>query len=935
MADRPDPRNEGEGAASGGADPRTDQDWRTILEEMRSDRPRQYLRISRRMLNHLCSIGLTGAQKLLGEIDRGAATQTDEDRDRSNVPGARVAIEETPLMTGAPFALAEEYLGDDEILSRLQKWLYEDKASFFCTVVGDSRSTMPQIVDAIRLYNGILRGRSGLAMSTLKSLRVSLIQRFLTEQIDYINVAKEVVRITDFIDLVDHITMTEGCHGKLGGKAAGLLMARWILEQPEAQAKGIGKVRIPRTWYVISDAIMDFVKLNNLDDVMDQKFKDITQVRREYPNIIQLFKNSNFPVEVITGLSRALDYFGEVPLIIRSSSLLEDRFGTTFSGKYKSLFLANQGTKQQRLEALLDAVAEVWASVLGPDPIEYRRERGLQEFVEEMGILIQEVVGTRVGPWWLPAFAGVAFSRNEFRWSPRIAREDGLIRLVPGLGTRAVDRVGDDFPVLAVPGQPALRANPTPEERVRYSPVWADVINLETNRFETVRLKDLLHEAGADFPLVEKIFSVLHDGRLQRVSRLMMDPAHDDLVADMEGLIGGTPFVGCIGKMLKTLEEYLGSPVDIEFAHDGECFHLLQCRPQAQSGDAAPAEIPRGLPAADIVFTARRFVSNGWVPDISHVVYVDPERYAGLATVEDMRRVGRAVGRLNSLLPKRRFILMGPGRWGSRGDIKLGVAVTYADINNTAVLIEIARRRGDYTPDLSFGTHFFQDLVEASIRYLPLYPDDEGVTFNEDFLVGADNLLPRMLPEFADLAAVLRVIEVGAVRPGRILRLLMNADTDEAVAVLAEPGQDQDQQSGTGPGARSRAGTLREPRQYWRWRLRMTERMIRALDHRRLGVAAVYIYGSVKNGTARPDSDIDLLVHFQGDGDQRRMLEMWFAGWSQALAEMNFSRTGVRVDPMLDVTLLSDAEIAAGEGVAGRIGAVTNAARRLPFGDED
>ena len=129
-----------------------------------------------------------------------------------------------------------------------------------------------------------------------------------------------------------------------------------------------------------------------------------------------------------------LDDFKDQPLIVRSSSLLEDRMGSSFSGKYKSLFLANQGGKRERLEALTDAIAEVYASTFGPDPIGYRAERGLLDFAEEMGIMIQEVVGTRVGDYFMPAFAGVAFSRNEFRWSPRIRREDGLLRLVPGLG---------------------------------------------------------------------------------------------------------------------------------------------------------------------------------------------------------------------------------------------------------------------------------------------------------------------------------------------------------------------------------------------------------------------------------------------------------------------------------------------------------------------
>ena len=89
---------------------------------------------------------------------------------------------------------------------------------------------------------------------------------------------------------------------------------------------------------------------------------------------------------------------------------------------------------------------------------------------EEMGILIQEVVGQTVGKYFMPACSGVAFSHNEFRWSPRIKREDGLLRLVPGLGTRAVDRVADDYPVLVAPGQPNLRANVTVEEVLRYSP---------------------------------------------------------------------------------------------------------------------------------------------------------------------------------------------------------------------------------------------------------------------------------------------------------------------------------------------------------------------------------------------------------------------------------------------------------------------------------
>jgi len=149
--------------------------------------------------------------------------------------------------------------------------------------------------------------------------------------------------------------------------------------------------------------------------------------------------------------------------------------------------------------------------------------------------------------------------------------------------------------------------------------------------------------------------------------------------------------------------------------------------------------------------------------------------------------VGRAVGRLNKLLPKRQFILIGPGRWGSRGDIKLGVPVTYSDINNSAMLIEVARQKGNYLPDLSFGTHFFQDLVEASIRYLPLYPDDANTMFNESFLRESQSVLNELLPEFGELSETLRVVDLLRATDGYILRVLMNAELDEAVAFLASP----------------------------------------------------------------------------------------------------------------------------------------------------
>ncbi len=175
------------------------------------------------------------------------------------------------------------------------------------------------------------------------------------------------------------------------------------------------------------------------------------------------------------------------------------------------------------------------------------------------------------------------------------------------------------------------------------------------------------------------------------------------------------------------------------------------------------------------------------VRNIEWVVVIDPRDYEQLPTKEAMLRVAKAVGDINRELPPKSFILIGPGRWGSRGDIRLGVPVTYADISRTSVLVEIARKKGSYLPDVSFGTHFFNDLVESGIHYLPLYPDDSGVVWNDDFLTGSDNCLAEVAPDFADMAGVVRVIRIADAAEGKLLQLVMDAEADKALAFLAEP----------------------------------------------------------------------------------------------------------------------------------------------------
>jgi pyruvate, water dikinase len=758
------------------------RDWRVIIEFLRRTDPNLLTRVSRRMINHLVWSGIEEAEDLLEHL---GANQRAREMSDENRPIERASLDELMRVSNAAFRVAAANLTDEEIVHVIEQWVKDDRSGFLVEAVENQRTSLTEIADALERFERMGFGDKELSRSVQLGLRVSLVRRFLTDDLEYINTAKDYLHVHDFCDIVQRVVSPAGSRGKLGGKSSGLLLAYHIVRRSDEYADAIGSFKIPKTWYLTSDGLLAFLDHNHLQDVHNRKYLEVEQVRKEYPHIVQAFKNSELPREVLKGLAVALDDIGDKPVVVRSSSLLEDRIGSAFSGKYKSLFLANRGSKRSRMQALADAVAEVYASTFSPDPIEYRAERGLLDLHEEMGIMIQEVVGTQVGRYFLPAFGGVAFSNNEFRWSPRITREDGLVRIVPGLGTRAVDRLSDDYPVLFSPGQPGLRAKVTPEEQLRYAPKRVDLINLDANRFATVLIGDLLKQYGSKYPLFKQVFSAVDADGLHPVGGFDWDGTTDNLVASFEGLAANSPFLAQMRALLRVLREKIGGPVDIEFAHDGTDLYLLQCRPQSALDDASPMTIPVDVAPDRVVFAARRFVSNGRVPDLTHIVFVDPEAYAALSNEEALRDVGRAVGRLNKLLPKRQFVLMGPGRWGSRGDIKLGVPVTYSDISNTSLLIEIASRREGSVPELSFGTHFFQDLVESSIRYLPLYPGEDGGVLNRAFLTGAPNQLEALLPDCAHLARAIRVIDVAAATGGQVLKVAMNADENEALGYLS------------------------------------------------------------------------------------------------------------------------------------------------------
>ncbi len=763
-------------------------EWKVAIDLLRETNPFLLKRLSRKMMNYLFRSGTSKIEQLIKLIDEPEDQLSTKIEYNENRPLPRINQELLIKIVEEVFNIAEQELSTEKINQIIKSCIKREHTRFLSIAAGKREIALNEIKDALCKFIMLPKEQQSLSIEDSMSIRVGLIRRFFSDNLDYINTLKNYVTIHSFTETLNRIIGSPWGNGKLGGKASGLFRAKQILNSAKAEHKILNYIKTPKTWYITSDGIYDFLYFNTLEDFVGVKYSDPGDIKKEYSYIEQVFKNSTMPPDILSGIKLILDDFGETPLIVRSSSLLEDSTIASFAGKYKSLFVANQGSKEERLSELVDAIEEVYASVFGPDPIEYRRENGLLDFSEEMAIMIQEVVGQKIGKYYFPAFAGVAFSYNEFRWSPRIKREDGIIRLVAGLGTRAVDRLGNDFPTLICPGQPNLKTNVILEEIYRYSQKYIDVVNLETKKFETIKFETLIDEIEIDYPQLNNIISFIKDGQLTQPIGSFIDLEKGDIVINFNGLIKKGVFVKQIKLTLDLLQEAYGYPVDIEFASDGtpDNLYILQCRPQSYIKDLSNVTIPNNIEDNKIVFSANKFITTAKVDNIDYIVYVDPEKYDSIETLNKLLQIGKIVGLLNRKLPRKSFILMGPGRWGSKGDIKLGVKVGYCDINNTSMLIEIAKKKKDYVPDLSFGTHFFQDLVEAKIRYLPLYPDEEKNIFNEEFFSKSKNILPDLIPDNEDLKDVVKVIKISDLYPKSSLIITMNGEIPKAIGFIAK-----------------------------------------------------------------------------------------------------------------------------------------------------
>ena len=617
----------------------------------------------------------------------------------------------------------------------------------------------------------------------LKEIKVVLIRTMISDQLAYLKIARKWFTVEDLKEIRKH----KIGYGKIGGKSAGMMLAYRILSEvapPQVRAA----VRLPTSYFLASDVFYTFMSTNGLIHWADQKYKPEAQMRAEYPVILEEFIQGKFPRDITDRLRSIVEEFKGQPIIFRSSSLLEDNFGTSFAGKYDSFFCPNQGTPEENLADVINAIARIYASALNPNALIYRHHKGLVDYDERVAVLIQPVQGEQYGRYFLPHGAGVAFSRNLYRWSPQIQREAGFLRLVWGLGTRAVDNLGNDHPRLVALSHPLLHPAASTKMIRRYSQQFVDLIDLDKNKLVSLPVDKVLNPR---YPPLRYIAQVDEGDYLTSIRTSTADISQ--MVVTFDELLRRTPFAKTMREMLRVLEEYYKAPVDTEFTvevtdpqsiHPGIMISLLQCRPQSQIDGTGTASIPADLPEESIIFSSRRMVPHGSVEKIRYVLFVTPEGYFSLPSQADRTRLERAIGQLNVALKDQIFICIGPGRWGTSTP-DLGVHVAYADIYNTRALIELSGQEVGTSPEPSFGTHFFQDLMEARIYPLAINLDDKDMVFNHDFFYATPNHLAEWCTSTDEnLLNTLRLLDVQDFAPGQHLELIMDDDEGRAVGFL-------------------------------------------------------------------------------------------------------------------------------------------------------
>lgn len=556
-------------------------------------------------------------------------------------------------------------------------------------------------------------------------------------------------------DILD-IASREIGTGFIGGKSVGMLLARKIIEIDGGDSF-TPYIEPHDSFFIGADVFYTYIVQNGWWRLR-AKQKTPEGYYKYAGELKEKLLHGSFPKDIQEQFVQMLEYFGQSPIIIRSSSLQEDNFGNAFAGKYESVFCVNQGTPQERYEAFEQAVRIVYASTMNEDALNYRMNRGLAQQDEQMAILVQRVSGDRFGDYFFPHIAGVGNSSNLYVWDESIDMNAGMLRLVFGLGTRAVDRTDGDYVRVVCLDNP-LRIPPMDyEDQKKFSQHRLDLLSFTENIQDSKELDEIL-----SLPLKadKKLFISPDYATEARMRELGYMNFKIPYLLDFKKLFTETKFVTIMREMLALLSKAYDYPVDIEFTanfnkDNSFKINLLQCRPLQTKGLGKTVKIPELKDEKDCFFGCKGSFMGGSVRlPIDYVILISAKEYLKLSE-QDKYEVARQIGLINNAMKDKYAMLVGPGRWGSTTP-SLGVPVHFTQICNMKVLCEYSSKKEGFMPELSYGSHFFQDIVESEIFYVAIFDGYQDVIFNTDRILQEENLLTDFLSENAQLKEVIHI----------------------------------------------------------------------------------------------------------------------------------------------------------------------------------
>ena len=533
-----------------------------------------------------------------------------------------------------------------------------------------------------------------------------------------------------------------------------MLLSRAIIRNEEPD---IDETLEPHdSFYIGSDVYYTYIVDNGFWDMRirqrtdDGYFKLADEFRK-------LLLNGSFSDDMREQFGNIIEYYGQDPYIVRSSSILEDGFGNAFAGKYESVFCANRGSFEDRLKEFENAIKIVYASTMGLSALDYRKRRGLDKRDEQMALLVQRVSGSYYGSYYMPCAAGVGYSYSPYRFLQTADPKAGMLRLVMGLGTSAVDRTEGSYPRLVSLDMPERSVYSSAADRHKFSQRNAEVINSSEQKLETVSL-DALE------PVLSRYMgNVLLEHDFEAEQRLSeMGRYRAVRFISCQGLVKNKKLMDSMHRMLARIQSEYDYPVDTEFtinfSDDGEyTIDLLQCRPLQVVKGKNSVDIPADVTEEHILLSSRG-ASMGLSREeqLDCIVYVDPIGYYNMP-YKDKITVAQMIGRINWHFRNagKHMMLMVPGRIGTSSQ-ELGVPTMFSDISGFDVICEMEESKAGYNPELSYGSHIFQDLVEAEILYTAVFNNSKTLGFYPEKL----NRFENVAAEFDDSGALSEIVKI-------------------------------------------------------------------------------------------------------------------------------------------------------------------------------